>query len=256
MVTASAHSQTLERTVQLLQRRWGIRAIRKAGQADTFQARQALPTGFPAVDKALGIGGLPLGCFSELVGAGSAGQLTLTACAIAQAQRLRQQVVYVDVERRLDPELLANCGVQLDELIVLRPSAFIDALAMTEDLLEGGGCGLVVFDCIRAQGTLNDGGAVHALDAALSRWNRLLSGTVCTFLWVTELAAPDTYPQGMALPFFANVRLAFRWRHWLAEGEHAIGFVAQVDVLKNKSGPAGNAVSIRVLLPSAKGARP
>ena len=64
----------LEMAVAALNRRFGPRAVVRGesqADADAPRARPRLPTGFPALDEALGIGGLPLGRISDAIRAGA-----------------------------------------------------------------------------------------------------------------------------------------------------------------------------------------
>lgn len=61
-----------------LQRRYGPRALRKATKpAIDEQGFPHLSTGFPVLDQALGIGGLPRGRITECIGAYTSGKTTV-----------------------------------------------------------------------------------------------------------------------------------------------------------------------------------
>ena len=236
--------QQLEHTVTLIQKRWGPRAIHRGKRTKVTADLPVLSTGFPNVDRALGIGGFPRGRISELVASGTAGQATLAAKTLVQAQRVGQQIVYVDVNQTVDLDFLARCGVHLDSLVVLRPFGFRHALEMTDDLIREGGAGTVVFD--RLHPMVFGTGALHTLERALREWNALLNRSSCTLLFLTETILLDYYPVDLALPYFASVRLAFEWQNWLYRRRRVSGFVAKVTVLKNKLGPSGQSLPIRV----------
>jgi RecA/RadA recombinase len=74
--------------VAAIQQRWGPNALRRLGQAATATPVPHIPTGFPALDRALGIGGLPQGKVSELLGLATSGKTTLALKFLAQAQSL------------------------------------------------------------------------------------------------------------------------------------------------------------------------
>lgn len=242
-MSGKGRSRKLQLTVAILQNRFGTRAIRRATGADA-SLHPALPTGFPALDRALGIGGLPKGHITELLGVGTAGQATLAAKTLAQAQRQGQHVLYVDTHHDVDLDFLVRCGVRLDTLIVLRPSTFAQALLMTGDFLREGGADAIVWDRILPQ--LQAPNAFARLDAALRQWNLWLSRSLCTLLFLTELPAPQTYPAGLSLPSFASLRLLFRRREWLRQRQRITGFVSEVSILKNRFGPSGPSALIRV----------
>jgi recombination protein RecA len=240
-MASSERKKRLEFTVTAIQKRWGTRAIHKAQESP---AVAVCPTGFPVLDEALGIGGLPQGRFSELIGCGTVGQFSVAASTLAQAQRLGQQVAYVDVGATVDVEALARGGVRLEALVILRPRGFLHALAMTSDLVRTRGAGTVVFDRLHDLFLLADGEASRALDQALRDWTPRLERAQCTFLFLSETTSPGLYPEGLPLPFFASVRLHLLRQEWLRRGKKVIGFASTVTVLKNKLGPAGRTVRL------------
>jgi RecA/RadA recombinase len=166
----------------------------------------------------------------------------LAAKALREAQRLGQQVVWVDVPHTVDVDFLARCGVGFDALTILRPWDFAHALAMTGDLLRGGGIGAVVFD--RISDLLPDG--VETLDVALRDWNPVLNRSLCTLIFLTETLSDDAYPSGLPLPFFASARLHFQRQEWLYRRRRVTGFTSKVTVLKNRFGSSGQSALIQV----------
>lgn len=235
----------MESTVAIIQQRFGSQATRRASEAPAPMV-PVCPSGFRELDRALGIGGFPQGRHSELIGYGTAGQFSVAAGALAQAQRHGEQVAYVDVYSALDVDALVRCGVRLDALVVLRPRDWAHALTMTTDLLRAGGVGAVVLDRVKDLHLLADGGACRALDRALRDWTPILGRSLCTMLFISEISSPGFYPQGLPLAFFASVRLMFERQSWLQRGRQVVGYVSQVTVLKNKLGPAGQVAALSI----------
>jgi len=232
----------MEQTVAVIQGRWGLRALRPAAQADVVAEPTALSTGFANLDHALG-GGLPRGHIAELVGTGTAGQMTLAAKTLQIAQEAGQSVVYVDAWQSIDLDFLARCGVHLEPLVVLRPAGLVQAIEMTGDLLRGRGAGVIVLDRLHP---LIAGAELAALNRALPEWNALLARTLATLLIVTETVVPDDYPYGPTLPHMSYTRLGFAWQRWLYQRRRCIGFVALATVLKHRSGRSGVARPIEI----------
>lgn len=73
------------------------------------------------LDIALGIGGIPRGRITEIYGGESSGKTTLALQILAQAQRLRMDVAYVDAEHSFDPGYAAALGVDTDNLYLCQP---------------------------------------------------------------------------------------------------------------------------------------
>lgn len=240
-------NECLESTIAALQRRWGTRAIYRPGDTPEPDV-PVCPTGFEALDEALGIGGLPRGRFSELIGYGTAGQSTVAARTLAQAQSGGQQVAYVDVGATADIDNLVRCGVRLDDLTILRPRGFIHALAMTGDLLRAGGVAAVVFDRVHDLYLLSEDDAYAQFHRAVRDWTPVLARSLGTFLFITETSAPETYPDDLPLPHMASVRLAFRRRRWLQRGTRIVGYISDVAVIKNRHGPSRHKVTLKIMI--------
>ena len=248
MAQNKSRTQQLAQTITAIEKRWGTRAIHKARELRVALVPPVLSTGFQRVDRALGIGGLPQGKIVELIGFGTAGQVTLAAKTLRQAQRAGQQVVYVDVDHAVDLDFLDRCGVSLDSLVVLRPSSFADALEMTRDLLKEGGVGVIVFDRVHVPLLLAENGAFRQLDRALREWIPMLSRCLCSLIVLTETPSLNLYPSDSPLPYFASVRLFLEWQSWLYRRHWVTGFSSQVTVLKNKAAPPGHSVPINITI--------
>lgn len=237
--------ERLAGTMAAIQQRWGQRALRTA--SDAAAQTPVCPTGLPTLDAATGIGGLPQGRLTELVGCGTAGHLSVAASALAQAQRLGQQAAYVDAFSAIDLEALARWRVQLDALVILRPHGLVHALAMISDLLRVRGVGLVLLDRLDLS-LLADHETSAALDRALRDWAPLISRAEITLLVVTETSWPGQYPSGTAVPFYASLRLGFERARWLQRGARVTGYITRATVLKNKLAPPGQVVEVALSL--------
>ena len=119
----------LEATVAAIQLRWGQKALQPAKQA--FSPTETAPhisTSFPALDQALaGIGGIPQGRLTEILGTPTSGMATLALKIIAQAQSEGHTTAYLDLGRTFDPEYAARCEVNLSHLLLIRPTTGSEA---------------------------------------------------------------------------------------------------------------------------------
>src|SRR4051794_34749254 len=100
---------TLHRVITAIQRRWGERALRLFGQSSVDAPLAVIPTGLADLDTALGIGGLPRGRLTEVMGAPTSGATTIALRTLAQAQSHGDCVGYIDVQANFDPEYAAWC---------------------------------------------------------------------------------------------------------------------------------------------------
>ncbi|MGE5617960.1 MAG: hypothetical protein ACM3US_01735 [Sphingomonadaceae bacterium] len=128
------------------ERKWGRGALVRLGDAVERPQMEVIPTGFPSLDAALGIGGLPCGRISEIFGPDSSGKHALAANLVVQCQRSEGVAVYVDLGRRLDPEALRAMGVDFHSLLVARPKGRLQALEMAIRLARSGGVKLMIVD--------------------------------------------------------------------------------------------------------------
>lgn len=248
----------LEAAVARVNRRYGTQSLVRGKPPTAIGTATAIPhisTGFLPLDQALGIGGLPKGRVSELVGPATSGKTTLALKFLAQAQKgggqacLRRgrgrQVAYVDQARSFDPDYAHRCGLDLSRLLVVAPYDLPEALAMTEALAGSGGLEAVVFDGLDA--IWGDAVSASLLAACLDRLAAPLarSGTVLLFLH-GHGAAVGRSPALSALAHHATVRLHIVRERWLRSHGDIRGYEARVEVLKNRLGPAGRMVSIAI----------
>ena len=241
-----ARQEKLEQAVALIQRRFGPRALVRGRPSRTVEASGAIPhipTGFPALDQALGVGGFPKGKIVELTGQGTSGKTTLALKFLAQAQACDQHVGYVDQARYFDPDYAHRCGLDLSRLLIGRPYDLPEALAMTETLVRDGGLAALVFDALDVVWT--DSEAARPLVATLDRLTPALtrSGAVLLFLHGLDSGAS---PALLALAHYAGLRLQPDRERWLHRHGDVRGYQVQVTVRKNRLGPSGRSVRLEI----------
>ncbi|MBC8449521.1 MAG: hypothetical protein H8D78_17380 [Chloroflexi bacterium] len=236
----------LEAAIARIHRRYGSQALVK-GTPPTAVGRTGaiphIPTGFSALDEALGVGGLPKGSVCELTGPATSGKTTLALKFLAQAQHGGGQVGYVDQARSFDPGYAHRCGLDLSRLLVVAPYDLPEALAMAEALAGSGGLGALVFDGL--EGLWGEAQMAPLVAAWLDRLIAPLarSGTVLLFL---HGPPGERSPALSALAHHATVRLHIVREQWLRSHGDIRGYEARVEVLKNRLGPAGRAVTIAI----------
>jgi recombination protein RecA len=238
--------------VATLHRRFGPQVLVKgaAARRDGRASVPHIPTGFPDLDRVLGIGGLPRGKVCEVAGPATSGKTTLAIKFLAQAQVDSQvgapssaQVAYIDQALYFDPDYAHRCGLDLSRLIVGQPADTKEALAMTEALARSGQLTALVFDALDFFWT--DPAVASRLAATLNRLPAPLarSGTI---LLVLHEAPDSVSPALSALAHSAAVRLRVVREGWLRRQGDVRGYKARVEVLKNRLGPAGRTASIRI----------
>src|SRR5512136_2410829 len=250
----SGKTKSLETTLASLKKRFGEGAIMKMGEATGMKV-EAIPTGALSLDIALGVGGVPRGRVIEIYGPESSGKTTLCQHIIAEAQRLGGVAAFIDVEHALDPGYAERCGVDVDNLYISQPDTGEQALEIAEALVRSGAVDVVVIDSVAAlvpraeiEGEMGD--AHVGLQARLmSQALRKLSGAVkqsnTALIFTNQLRQkigvmfgnPETTTGGMALRFYATVRLDMRRVESIKEGGEVTGNRTRVTVKKNKVAP-------------------
>jgi recombination protein RecA len=254
MATESGKAKSLETTLASLKKRFGDGAIMKLGEATSMKV-DAIPTGSISLDLALGIGGIPRGRVTEIYGPEASGKTTICQHIIAEAQKAGGVAAFIDVEHALDPAYAAKCGVNVAELLISQPDTGEQALEITEALVRSGAVDIIVVDSVAAlvpraeiEGEMGD--AHMGLQARLmSQALRKLSGAIkksnTSVIFTNQLRQkigvmfgnPETTTGGMALKFYASVRMDVRPIDPIKSGDQVIGNRTRVRIKKNKVAP-------------------
>jgi recombination protein RecA len=250
----ASKTRALDAAILQIKKQYGDGALMRLGEA-THLAIDAIPTGSLALDIALGIGGVPRGRVSEIYGPESAGKTTICQHIVAEAQARGGLCAYIDMEHALDPSYAARCGVDVDNLYIAQPDTGEQALEIAEALVRSGAVDVVVVDSVAAlvpraeiEGDMGD--AQMGLQARLmSQALRKLSGAIkqsnTAMIFTNQLRQkigivfgnPETTTGGMALKFYASVRLDVRRIQAIKAGADVVGSRTRVRVTKNKVAP-------------------
>ena len=244
-------AKALEVTIANLNRRYGEGIIMKLGEATRLDVA-AIPTGSLSLDIALGVGGIPRGRIIEVYGPESSGKTTLCLHAIAESQRAGGVCGFVDVEHALDPGYARKIGVDVDNLYISQPDTGEQALEIAEALVRSGAMDAVVVDSVAAlvpraeiEGEMGDshmGLQARLMSQALRKLVGAVKTTDTSLIFTNQLRQkigvmfgnPETTSGGMALKFYASVRLDIRRIQSIKQGSEVIGNRTRVTVRKNK----------------------
>lgn len=253
VISPEVRQAELERTLRELHRRFGAGVIRQLGDtADLGVA--AVSTGYSALDAALGVGGLPTGRIIDIYGPESSGKTTLCLKVVAKSQKQGGVCAFIDMEHALDLHYAARCGVNLADLYLAQPATGEEALEIAEALIRAG-TSVVVIDSAASlvpraeiEGEMGDNHA--GLQARLmSQALRKLAGPVrangTILIFTNQLRVKvsvlfgngETPTGGMALRFYASVRLELRRIRAVKDGREIIGARIKATVKKNKVAP-------------------
>jgi recombination protein RecA len=241
----------LDRAVGDILKRYGDGAIMRLGEAHHLTV-EAIPTGALSLDIALGVGGIPRGRITEIYGPESSGKTTICQHIVAEAQKLGGTCAFVDMEHALDPSYAARCGVNLESLLISQPDTGEQALEITETLVRSGAVDVVVIDSVAAlvpraeiEGDMGDspmGMQARLMSQALRKLSGAIKQTNTAVVFTNQLRQkigvmfgnPETTSGGMALKFYASVRLDVRRIQSIKLGAEIIGNRTRVRVVKNK----------------------
>ena len=231
-----------------------IPVIMKLGDNTAMQV-DAISTGSLGLDLALGVGGVPRGRIIEVFGPESSGKTTLALHILAEAQKKGGEVAFIDVEHALEPAYARALGVDIDSLLISQPDTGEQALDITESLVRSSAVDVVVVDSVAAliprielEGEMGDS-VVGALARLMSQAMRRLAGCIskngCTVIFINQLRQkigvmygnPETTPGGLALKYYASVRIDVRRIETLKVGGEMIGNRTRAKVIKNKCAP-------------------
>ena len=244
-------AKALEVTIANLNRRYGEGIIMKLGEATRLDVA-AIPTGSLSLDIALGVGGIPRGRIIEVYGPESSGKTTLCLHAIAESQRAGGVCGFVDVEHALEPSYARKIGVDVDNLYISQPDTGEQALEIAEALVRSGAMDAVVVDSVAAlvpraeiEGEMGDshmGLQARLMSQALRKLVGAVKTTDTSLIFTNQLRQkigvmfgnPETTSGGMALKFYASVRLDIRRIQSIKQGSEVIGNRTRVTVRKNK----------------------
>jgi len=244
----SDKNEKLQMALMGIQRRWGNTAIGLVKRQPA--AVPHISTGFSTLDEALGIGGLPRGRISEIIGVPTSGMATMALRIVANAQSHQGTAVYMDLERTFDPDYADRCGVNLHRLILVHPYNIHQALAMLPDFVTNGGIDILVVDT--PLGLHSEPYIMRVLSTTLGRLIASLDRTGCILLFLTTLlpgSSPSltAYPQQATLPHYASVRLLIQKDRWLYRHQDIAGYEAQVVIAKNKLGATDRKAHITIM---------
>ena len=246
--------KALETTLANLNKKYGEGVVMKLGDATKLNV-ESIPSGSLSLDIALGVGGYPQGRIVEIYGPESSGKTTLCLHAIAEAQKRGAICGFVDVEHALDPAYAAKIGVDINNLYVSQPDTGEQALEITEALVRSNAMDVVVVDSVAAlvpraeiEGEMGDshvGLQARLMSQALRKLTGVVKSSNTCLVFTNQLRLkigvmfgnPETTTGGMALKFYASVRLDVRRIESIKQGDETVGNRTRVTVKKNKVAP-------------------
>lgn len=209
------------------------------------------------IDKEVcGVGGIPRGRITEILGPESAGKTTVALQVVAEAQSKGDIAAYVDAEHALDLGYAKKLGVDTANLLLSQPDSGEEALSIVEHLIKSGGVGIVVVDSVAAltpkaelDGEMEDqqmGLQARLMSKAMRKLKGVTNQNNVALVFINQIrekigvmfGPTETTPGGRALRFYASLRLDVRKVGTVKDGDGlAESNTTKVKAVKNKVAP-------------------
>lgn len=249
-------SEAVKNALELINKQFGEGAIMKMGDKQADMRVEVIPTGCMPVDVALGVGGLPRGRITEIFGPEASGKTTLSLHVIKEAQKKGGTAAFIDAEHALDPSRASLIGVDLDNLLISQPDNGEQALEIVETLVRSNAVDVIVVDSVAAlvpkaeiEGDMGDsmmGVQARLMSQALRKLTGAISKSKAVVIFTNQLRQkigvmfgnPETTPGGLALKFYASVRIDIRKiANIKTPAGDPIGSQHRARIIKNKVAP-------------------
>ena len=254
MTISPDKEKALETAMTQVERQFGKGSIMKLGSRPVVDV-PVISTSSLALDKALGIGGLPRGRVIEIYGPEASGKTTLALHAVAEAQKQDGIAAFIDAEHALDTVYAKKLGVNCDDLLVAQPDTGEQALEIADMLVRSGAIDVLVIDSVAAlvpraeiEGEMGDshmGLQARLMSQAMRKLAGTISKTMTSIIFINQIRMkigvmfgnPETTTGGNALKFYSSVRLDIRRIGQIKDGQEVVGNRTRVRVVKNKMAP-------------------
>lgn len=241
----------LAEAIEEIKQKFGEGAIMKLRETRPANV-DVIPTGSISLDTALGVGGVPRGRVIEIYGPEASGKTSLALHILAESQKQGGVGAFVDAEHALDPDYAKKIGVNIDDLLISQPDSGEQALQIVETLVKSGEVDVVVIDSVAALvpqaeiageiGEFQIGLQARLMSQALRKLSGIISKTKTVVIFLNQIRMkigmmygnPETTSGGLALKFYASVRIELRRIAQIKHGEEIIGNRVKAKIVKNK----------------------
>lgn len=252
--TEEIQTGALQEAVDEIKQRFGEGAIMKLKDVRPVDV-DVIPTGSISLDLALGVAGVPRGRVIEIFGPEASGKTTVALHILAEAQKKGGVGAFVDAEHALDPDYAKRIGVNIDDLLISQPDSGEQALQIVETLVRSGKVDVIVIDSVAAltpkaeidgeMGEFQIGLQARLMSQAMRKLSGIIAKTktVVIFLNQTRMKIgvffgnPETTSGGLALKFYASVRIDLRRIAQIKYKEEITGSRIKAKIVKNKVAP-------------------
>jgi len=248
-------AKALELALAQIEKAYGKEAIMKMGEKAARIEVDVISTGSLSLDLAIGVGGVPRGRVIEIYGPESSGKTTMALHVVANAQKAGGLAAYIDAEHAMDPGYARKLGVDVDNLLISQPDSGEQALEICEKLVRSSAIDVIVIDSVAAlvpqaelDGEMGDshmGLQARLMSQALRKLTSVISRTKTTVIFINQIrhkigvmfGSPETTTGGLALKFYASLRMDIRRIENIKQGDVVVGARVRVKIVKNKCAP-------------------
>ncbi len=224
---------------------------------DVVEKVDHIPTGSPSLDFSIGIGGIPVGRYSEIDGPESVGKSTLALSIANECIKRGDKVLYVDVENTMDYNYirsLVDAEFSIDNILLVRPDTAEQAFEIAEKGVQSNEFKLIIFDSIgglapqkEKEDEFTDAN-VALISRLLSKFLRRNAFTIRTnnvaFLFLNQVrdnigsyTHGYTLPGGHALKHFCSLMVSMTKSEQIKFGDEIVGSISKFSIKKNKVAP-------------------
>ena len=254
MNAAEGRMDAVKQAMAKIEKSYGKGAIMVMGE-NTHEKVEVISSGSVGLDHALGVGGYPRGRIVEIYGTESSGKTTLAITAIAEAQKQGGIAAFIDAEHSFDRFYAEKLGVDTTQLLIAQPDNGEQALEIAEQLIRSAAIDIIVIDSVAAltpkaeiEGEMGDnkvGLQARLMSQALRKLSGAISQTNTCCIFINQLrqkigvmfGPSEVTTGGLALKYYASVRLDVRRLTSLKDGDQVLGNRVSVKVVKNKVAP-------------------
>ena len=251
----SSKVKSIELAISQIEKQFGKGSIMRLGKDGVPADVETISTGSPALNIALGVGGVPRGRVVEIFGPESSGKTTLALHITAEAQRYGGAVAFIDAEHALDLAYAKKLRVNTDDLLLSQPDTGEQALEIADVLIRSGAVDLIVIDSVAAlvpraelEGEMGDshmGLQARLMSQALRKLTSTIAKSKTCVIFINQIrhkigvmfGSPETTTGGNALKFYSTVRMDIRRIGQIKQAETVVGNRIRVKVVKNKLAP-------------------
>ena len=254
-MTEKDKQRAVDLAISQIEKQFGKGSIMRLGEKEVITDIPVISTGSLSLDIALGIGGIPRGRVTEIFGPEMSGKTTLALHIVAEAQKRGGIAAFIDAEHALDINYARKLGVKTDDLLISQPDTGEQALEIAEVLVRSGAIDVVAIDSVAAlvpraelEGEMGEpqmGLQARLMSQALRKLCASIHKSLTAVIFTNQIrmrigvlfGSPETTTGGLALKFYASVRLEIRRIQSIKVGDTVMGARTRVKVVKNKLAP-------------------